>query len=397
MLIDSNFPKILGSELYRPTPDFIIPYVARPTVKYDFSKGPGDTVQLDRYLYWDEDTDASLTKEARLRADTQVIGTGSSRAINKDVVTLFLQEFTGPADPFTPDQPSTFKISMRQIMAAQRAFWQYGMPGFHNSIGSSNLLQDYRRWHDRLYINEFLQTSFIYNPRNAFADGGSVNLTASDFEFRGAPTMNSDDISAVVADMSSRFAPKFEDGNYGCICSPKAMQLLQTDPIFREIVRYPGGLGGQMYSDQMIPPAADGAPPQIPYGAPPMGNVVYKEGIFHGQARNILGQTTMPTGFVFNGVRFFVSNNLPKAIVPVNYTNVPPGSNLTTGLQDRTGELFIFFGPQAVGTALAGAGPEVLLNRNDDFGRFVIAIWRTLGDWKLLDERFVTVARSFTN
>jgi hypothetical protein len=50
---------------------------------------------------------------------------------------------------------------------------------------------------------------------------------------------------------------------------------------------------------------------------------------------------------------------------------------------------------QAVGVAIGGAGPEVLLNNNDDFGRFVIAVWRTFGDWVLLNKDFVTVARSY--
>jgi hypothetical protein len=36
----------------------------------------------------------------------------------------------------------------------------------------------------------------------------------------------------------------------------------------------------------------------------------------------------------------------------------------------------MIFGSEAVGVGVGGAGPEVLLNNNDDFQRFVVAIWR---------------------
>lgn len=101
------------------------------------------------------------------------------------------------------------------------------------------------------------------------------------------------------------------------------------------------------------------------------------------------------TGFVFDGCRFFVSTNLPKAQVTINYSN--PNAGITSGSAVRTGELGMFFGAEAIGVGMGGAGPEVLLNSNDDFQRFVIAIWRLYGSWELIDERFVTIARSYTN
>ncbi len=42
--IDTEFPQILGAELYRPKPQYITKYVIRPRVKYEWFKGPGDTV-----------------------------------------------------------------------------------------------------------------------------------------------------------------------------------------------------------------------------------------------------------------------------------------------------------------------------------------------------------------
>jgi citrate lyase alpha subunit len=40
------FPKLLGAELYRPHPAYIIEMAVEPVVVHDFSKQPGQTVQL---------------------------------------------------------------------------------------------------------------------------------------------------------------------------------------------------------------------------------------------------------------------------------------------------------------------------------------------------------------
>jgi|TARA_B100002052_G_scaffold73218_1_gene66353 hypothetical protein len=48
MWIDNDFPKLLGAELYRPHPAYIIEMAVEPVVVHDFSKQPGQTVQLDR-------------------------------------------------------------------------------------------------------------------------------------------------------------------------------------------------------------------------------------------------------------------------------------------------------------------------------------------------------------
>ena len=51
-MIDNDFPKLLGAELYRPHPAYIIEMAVEPVVVHDFSKQPGQTVQLDRYRFW---------------------------------------------------------------------------------------------------------------------------------------------------------------------------------------------------------------------------------------------------------------------------------------------------------------------------------------------------------
>jgi hypothetical protein len=104
------------------------------------------------------------------------------------------------------------------------------------------------------------------------------------------------------------------------------------------------------------------------------------------------------TGIVFEGVRFFTTNNLPKQRVNLTYTALAAGANAARypiGPAIREADLGIFFGPQAIGVGVCGMGPEVLLNNNDDFSRFIIAIWRMYGAFGLLNESFVQVARTY--
>lgn len=384
MFIDPDFPILLGQELYRPDSKYILKYVTRPRVKHEFFKGPGDNVQLDRYKFWGTG-DAGYTKENRERSDTQTLGISSSRRIEKDKVILTLKEYTGPADESDPNSPSTFQIPLRQILTAQRALWEYGQRAFHDSIGSSNLLQDFRRWEDRIYCNELLKTTNIYNPRG-IADGATVNLTQADYGFGGnPPKFNVDDLEQVVADMTFRNVPTFEDGNFVCVCSPYFLKDLRADSKFLEVSRYPT----HCPIGAMTPGVGSMSPPQLPFNSP------WAQGLMAGQAMDVMGQTMMPLGFVFDGVRFFVSTNLPTASVSLNYTNA--NNTALNGVAQRTGQLGIFFGAEAIGVGMGGAGPEVLLNNNDDFQRFVIAIWRLYGSWELLDARFVTIARSYSN
>jgi len=74
--------KLLGAELYRPHPAYIIEMAVEPVVVHDFSKQPGQTVQLDRYRFWGKPG----TKESRERTADQTLGTASARNIVKDKV-----------------------------------------------------------------------------------------------------------------------------------------------------------------------------------------------------------------------------------------------------------------------------------------------------------------------
>ena len=153
MWIDNDFPKLLGAELYRPHPAYIVEMAVEPVVVHDFSKQPGQTVQLDRYRFWGKPG----TKESRERTADQTLGTASARNIVKDKVLVTLREYTGPADPRDTTQPSTFKVARETLITAQRLLLDTGnLNVFHQSIGSLTLLDDYRRWRDRVFSNELL-------------------------------------------------------------------------------------------------------------------------------------------------------------------------------------------------------------------------------------------------
>ena len=61
MFIDNDFPKILGAELYRTHPAYIAEMAVEPVVVHDFTRQPGQTVQLDRYKFWG----TPVTKDSR--------------------------------------------------------------------------------------------------------------------------------------------------------------------------------------------------------------------------------------------------------------------------------------------------------------------------------------------
>ena len=102
MFIDNDFPKLLGAELYRPHPAYIVEMASEPVVVHDFTKQPGQTVQLDRYRFFGNPG----TKTSRERTQDQTIGTANSRSIVKDKVCL-LYTSPSPRDLSTSRMPSS--------------------------------------------------------------------------------------------------------------------------------------------------------------------------------------------------------------------------------------------------------------------------------------------------
>jgi hypothetical protein len=336
MFIDEVFPDLLGAMLFEPTPNYIAEAATQPVMVWDASKRPGDTIQLDRYDFWGE---RGLTKTARRRTKTQTIGTARSEDITKDVVNLVLQEFTGPSS--TTGDPSTFKISLQDALYAQRRLFDTGsLQDFHDSIGSTRLLDDYKRWRDRVIINELLASTNTYNPGNK-ANGAT--LVTDKFDV-------TTDLVTVVEGLRNRNVPPFPDGLYHAIVSPRFMKHLRQQSDFRNTWQYSG----------QINPLLTG-PGALLGQMGPMGPVA---------------PTTNPV--VYENVMFFESTNVP-----------------TTTINSLTANQAVFFGMQSVGIATGGMGPRILVNQDDDFGRFIILIWQMYGDFQLLNGDFVTVARTY--
>lgn len=324
--------------------------------------------------------------ESRERGETETIGTLNSRDIPKDKIILQLKEYTGPsAGGNTPDQASTFKIAMKTIITAQRKLYETGNArAFHDSIGSMTLLRDFRCWEDRVYIQKLLESPNTYNP-DEVPDGGVYPVGPQQFSVKR-------DLLTIVERLQTANAPTFEDGNYACLCSPRFWKHLRQDPDFRQVAQYPGFVPVQ----QMVPGSYNVSPAQIPFMSNP--NALIMGGSQFGQAQSVNGMAVMPTGVVFEGVRFFQSTNMPRQRVNHTYTALAAGTDpvrYPTGAAIRDAHLGIFFGPQAIGVGVCGMGPEVLLNNNDDFSRFIIAIWRMYGAFGLLNENFVQVARTY--
>ena len=378
MWIDNDFPKLLGAELYRPHPAYIIEMAVEPVVVHDFSKQPGQTVQLDRYRFWGKPG----TKESRERTADQTLGSASARNIVKDKVLVTLREYTGPADTRDATQPSTFKVARETLITAQRLLLDTGnLNVFHQSIGSLTLLDDYRRWRDRVFANELLKAESCGQSSDEqggyYFPGGKAKDELATPGYASEESAKFDvttDLLEVVKDMRKRNVPTFADGYYRCIVDPTAMMHLRQNSDFREIARYPG--------TGMINPMQPALQPNA--------NFYQGMGPAYGQAGFVAGQPVMPTGFLFEGVRWFESTNLPEQTFNAIITDAGSGS-----AADYEAAQLIFFGPQAVGVGIGGNNAQILLNNNDDFSRFIIMIWSLFAGFETLNRDFITVGYSF--
>ena len=376
MFLDTDFPKILGAELYRPHPAYICEMAVEPVVVHDFTSQPGQTVQLDRYKFWGNPG----TKDSRERISDQTIGTANSRNITKEKVLVVLKEYTGPADPGDPTQPSTFKIARETLITAQRMLLDTGnLNMFHQSIGSLTLLDDYRRWRDRVFLDE-LSKAEANGPASStqggyyFPGGKEKNpvYSADEYTANVQQFQVRTDLLTVVKDLRKRNVPTFADGLYRCICDPTFMMHLRRDPDFREIARYSGNPGQGMYMGN----------PMMP------NNASFFQGPQAGQGYFLAGEPVMPTGVQFEGVKFFESTNVPNKTQSATLGS-SPGAGTYEVAQGY------FFGPQAVGVGIGGPNAQVLINKNDDFSRFIILIWQLYAGFDILNKDFITTAFSF--
>jgi len=398
---DVSFPTLLGAELMKPDAQYIARFVVQPQVVHDFAQVPGNSVELHRYHYWDDD---SFTEASRERQPAQVIGTGAGRTINKSKVTFELKEYTSPsAGNSDPDAPGVLKITLDSIIKAQRLLYSLGdIEQWHDSIGSRTLLRDFKKWHDRVYINRLLESATqkasktqggYYNPMDL--DDGDTTAVV------GPPEIQTKrDLVRIIKDMQKRNVPQFASPSgpvYHVLCDPSFIAALRKDNEFREVARYPGSVPINALDYQRGAPMA---PPLMPvpgnYHPQYMNNpnILSFQGVGYGQAAYM--SEAFPTGSCWEGARFFSSNNLPTATVSLNYSSVSTDyPNALTGQQNRTGYLGIFMGQQVIGEGVWSQGPQVVLHEDTDFKRFIQVIWQYRAGWVTLNQDFVTVARTY--
>lgn len=391
MTFDDDFPLILIRELTRPRPQYIARYVVQPQFIWDAALQRGKQAQMDRYNYFGDD--GSLTYEARLRQPKQIIGTSNQRQITKEKVMVTINELTGPSkgDPNDPNAPGNLTLDYETIQLAQRMLYDptaFDNPNlayqFHQSIGSLTLLDDYQRWQDRVYMNTLLKSTYTYNPSDV-PDGGTY--------LDGPPKIDIlTDLNTIAEQMETRNVPKYDDGYYYGLLSPRMLKHFRQDPDFRRIAATAVSVPSEYVQDPRIFAPAQMPPANINYQTQP------NQLIFQGMGFNqsAFGNNVMPVGIIYEGFRLFMSNNLPKAIVPLTYTNSSNPSLHPTGLANRTAHLGIFFGKESVGEALGTHLPtRVKKNENSDYGRFLILIWQCFMGLELLNPSFVTVSRTF--
>lgn len=387
---------ILGMELLRPRPNYIARVVFEPQQVWDASAQPGKQVRLDRYGYFG--ADGSLTKDARRRLPDQLIGANNSRQLNKQELFISIDEYTGPGggDINDPSKPGNVRISFENIMLQQRNLYDINVfqdptrrHQFHQSIGSETLLDDYQRWMDSVYINEAMQVNTRYNPSDV-ADGGTYASGPAKF------TVN-EDLETIVERLKTANVPTFSDGLYRCLAHPKFIKHLRQDTRFQQVSQYPGYVPIGSITDPNNAFAIPSMPHPNQVSALNNPNMLAMYGSTLGNASNgTLGDNMFPTGFVFGGVRFFESNNIPTELVNLNYTTSTDPARHPTGPQNREAFPAIFFGQQLIGEALATNEPvRCKVNGNDDYQRFAIMIWQCFGGWQILNPDFGIVARSY--
>ena len=112
------------------------------------------------------------------------------------------------------------------------------------------LLDDYRRWRDRVFANELLKAEaagqaqrrsrWLLPSRWQRQRRRWWNLGVTYAAGESAKFDVKTDLLEVVKDMRKRNVPTFADGYYRCIVDPTAMMHLRQNSDFREIARYPG-------------------------------------------------------------------------------------------------------------------------------------------------------------
>jgi hypothetical protein len=327
LFLDDAVPAVLGRNLARFAPQYCAVKAFQPPTVHDFSAVRTKSVQLDRFKVWGE---KGLTKTARRRDKTQLIGTANGESLTKDTKTIAIYEHTGPSD--AAGAASTLHLTKEDMLFARQMLWQYGLARFHEAIGSAQLADDFQRWFDRVMILEAMSTTQKYNP-DGLADGSTLVTSRID----------SDDLAMIKYRLSRRNTPVFQStGLHHGLISLEMMTHLYQDTDFKQTARavLQGGL--------------------IPIEQSPLYRGMQASG---SAVTGMPMQQDMLAPVVYGGFLLFPSNNF-----------------VTRTVNSLTAYLGLFFGPSAIGIGSGGRGPVIEVDSQTDFNRHFHFIWSWWGD-----------------
>lgn len=326
IFLDDAVPAVLGQNLARFAPQYTALRAIQPPTVHDFAAVRTKIVQLDRFIPWGE---RGLTKTARRRDKSTIIGTSNAEALTKLSKQVQIFEYTGPSD--TAGNASTLHLTKEDMLYARQMLWQYGLQRFHEAIGSAQLADDFQRWFDRTLILELGNSTTTFNPDNK-ADGSVAS----------GDKIDTNDLSIIEYKLGKLNTSRFADGYYHGIISLEMLTHLFQDSDFKQTARavLQGG--------------------QIPVEQSPLYAGMQNQGTM---ISGMPMQPNMMAPIVYGGFMMFPSNNIPSVTV-----------NSQTGYQG------FFFGPNAVGIGSGGRGPVIEVDSQTDFNRHFHFIWSWWGD-----------------
>jgi len=336
--VEGAVPQLMSIPLATLTGNYQARKAIRPPIKHDFAASRGKYVQVDRFKTWPK---GGLTKLGFAREKTQILGTRNSEGLEKSSRQLKLQEFTGPTT--TEGEPSTLHLTYEDMVYARNQLWQFGMMQFHQAIGSMNLADNFAAFDDRAQVEELMRCRYKLNP-GAKAD---VNVIGSD-------KIGRNDILRTRELLATLNTPRFPQTNrYHWLLSERQFRHLCEDEKF--------------YSFALA--SIQGSMPQM---SPIIQGQASQPNLATGIGPQMMAQPLPPVDY--EGFLFFCTNTLPRRVIQ------------TTG-GPQVAHLGFAFGPDSVGIASGGRGPQVKVHSDTDFDRHFHFIWQWYGQYEyMLDD-----------
>lgn len=195
-------------------PDKVYSDAIKVVTDWQVKKPIGHTIKINRPKF----TDSTYTKASR----RVVVGSAISKTpipIGSEQATITIERFAGPYD------------------STNGAVQPYGIERFdamhmlHNpsALKELHLARDFRRSVDKWAVDLFDNGTAIY-PSGMTADNDST--TAEDFPF------SYELCTRVEQSLSDSKVPRFSNGRYMMIVTPKQMRQLRNDPLYLKVAQF---------------------------------------------------------------------------------------------------------------------------------------------------------------